>query len=254
MTPTKPTATTSSSTAASARTSSAGSTWTWRRSRSSRAARRRPAGCRACRRIPGIMTFRIDPDEFYNPTSFFIKRMKLAALDTVAHELQRAMDDEQDRRDDQRLLRRRQGSGQQVAHRERERVGADGQPVLEHRRTARWRAVLRLRRAQRRDQHQRRLLEVAGRHRSHAASTARLVLNRSRLNFGVVAQTIKTPPQVLQLVGPQRAGREAVLDGLVRPAVPGRVAGLRLRRRVADRQPGRWGHSVARRLRRVDPH
>ena len=31
---------------------------------------------------PGIMTFRIDPDEFANPTSFFIKRIKLAALDT----------------------------------------------------------------------------------------------------------------------------------------------------------------------------
>ena len=33
---------------------------------------------------PGIMTFRIDPHEFANPTWFFIKRIKLAALD-VAH-------------------------------------------------------------------------------------------------------------------------------------------------------------------------
>ena len=29
------------------------------------------------------MTFRIDPHEFANPTSFFIKRIKLAALDTA---------------------------------------------------------------------------------------------------------------------------------------------------------------------------
>ena len=32
---------------------------------------------------PGIMTFRIDPHEFANPTAFFIKRIKLAALDTA---------------------------------------------------------------------------------------------------------------------------------------------------------------------------
>jgi hypothetical protein len=31
---------------------------------------------------PGVMTFRIDPHEFANPTAFFIKRIKLAALDT----------------------------------------------------------------------------------------------------------------------------------------------------------------------------
>jgi hypothetical protein len=33
---------------------------------------------------PGIMTFRIDPHEFANPTPFYIKRIKLAALD-IAH-------------------------------------------------------------------------------------------------------------------------------------------------------------------------
>ncbi len=33
--------------------------------------------------FPGITSFRIDPHEFYNPTLFYIKRVKLAALETA---------------------------------------------------------------------------------------------------------------------------------------------------------------------------
>ena len=49
------------------------------------------------------------------------------------------------------------------------------------------------------------------------ASTARLVLNRSLLNFGVAAGTIKTPQQLLRLSTVERGRRPAVLDGDRRP-------------------------------------
>jgi hypothetical protein len=148
---------------------------------------------------PGVMTFRIDPHEFANPTAFFIKRMKLAALD-VAHTsfnvqwttsktggtINVYYDVDKDPASKSVVV----GSATASALTGSLSWNTSGLPdgaqyfvYVEHDdgtnvngAYSKWPVVI-----------------------DHTPNTARLVLNRSRLNFGVLAQTIKTPPQVLQL-------------------------------------------------------
>ena len=148
---------------------------------------------------PGIMTFRIDPHEFADPTAFFIKRMKLAALDT-AHtsfnvtwttsktggQINVYYDIDKDPASKTLI-----GSANATAQNGSLSWNTSGLPdgaqyfvYVEHNDGtnvngvySKWPVVI-----------------------DHTpASNTRLVLNRSTLNFGVVAQTIKTPSQVLRL-------------------------------------------------------
>ena len=70
---------------------------------------------------PGISMFRIDPHEFANPTSFFIKRIKLAALETAHTRYTVQWTTSKTGGTVRRLLRHRQGSVDQDAHRQRGR-------------------------------------------------------------------------------------------------------------------------------------
>jgi hypothetical protein len=147
---------------------------------------------------PGIMTFRIDPDEFYNPTAFFIKRLKLAARDTAHTSFNVQWTTSKtggtinvyydvDKNPSSKSL---VGSATASALTGSLSWNTSGLPdgaeyfvYVEHNdgtnangAYSKWPVVI-----------------------DHTPNDARLVLNRSRLNFGVVAQTIKTPPQVLRL-------------------------------------------------------
>ena len=180
---------------------------------------------------PGIMSFRIDPHEFANPTTFFIKRIKLAALDTAHTSFTVRWTTSKTGGHDQRLLRHRQGSGQQDAHRQRQRGGTDRQPVVEHVGPAGRRRVLRLRRAQRRDERR-----TAPTRSGRSSSTTRR--RATRASCSTARRSISASwrrrsrrrRKTRAAVGAQRARRPAMLDGDVRPAVPGRVARLGLRR------------------------
>ena len=203
---------------------------------------------------PGIMTFRIDPHEFANPTAFFIKRMKLAALDT-AHTsfnvpwttsktggtINVYYDIDKDPASKTLI-----GSANATAQNGSLSWNTSGLPdgaqyfvYVEHNdgtnvngAYSKWPVVI-----------------------DHTpASNTRLVLNRSTLNFGVVAQTIKTPSQVLRLsVLNAPAGQpcwtaSSDLPFLVVSPVSGCGGAL------ADGQPGQSELPVDRRLRRVDSH
>ena len=148
---------------------------------------------------PGIMSFRIDPHEFANPTSFFIKRMKLAARDT-AHTsftvrwttsktggtISAYYDVDKDPTSKSLIgnVNASALSGSLSWNTSGLPDGAEYYVYVEHSdgvnvngAYSKWPVVI-----------------------DHTpASNTRLVLNRSTLNFGVVAQTIKTPPQTLRL-------------------------------------------------------
>jgi hypothetical protein len=148
---------------------------------------------------PGIMSFRIDPDEFMNPTPFFIKRMKLAALDT-AHtsfnvqwttsktggQISVFYDADKDPVNKTFIgtVNASSLTGSLSWNTSALPDGAQYYVYIEQNdgtnsngAYSKWPIVI-----------------------DHTpASTTRLVLNRSTLNFGVVAQTIKTPSQTLRL-------------------------------------------------------
>ena len=154
---------------------------------------------------PGIMSFRIDPHEFPNPTSFFIKRMKLAARDT-AHTsftvrwttsktggtISAYYDVDKDPASKSLIGSANASalSGSLSWNTSGLPDGAEYYVYVEHSdgvnvngAYSKWPVVI-----------------------DHTpASNTRLVLNRSTLNFGVVAQTIKTPAADAQAIGPQRA-------------------------------------------------
>ena len=148
---------------------------------------------------PGIASFRIDPDEFVNPTTFFIKRLKLAARDT-AHTSFNVQwttsrtggtvnvyyDIDKDTASKTLI-----GSTSAAALTGSLSWNTTGLPdgaeyyvYVEHNdgtntngAYSKWPVVI-----------------------DHTpASNIRLVPNRSTLNFGVVAQTIKTPAQTVRL-------------------------------------------------------
>ena len=203
---------------------------------------------------PGIMTFRIDPHEFANPTAFFIKRMKLAALDTAHTSFNVTWTTSKtggtinvyydiDKDPASKTLI---GSANATAQNGSLSWNTSGLPdgaqyfvYVEHNDGtnvngvySKWPVVI-----------------------DHTpASNTRLVLNRSTLNFGVVAQTIKTPPQVLRLsVLNAPAGQpcwtaSSDLPFLVVSPISGCGAAL------VDGQPGQPELPVDRRLRRVDSH
>ncbi len=75
---------------------------------------------------PGIASFRIDPRRVRQPDNLLHQAAQAGGAGHGAHELQRPVDDEPDGRHDQRLLRHRQGPGEQDAHRQHERGGTDG--------------------------------------------------------------------------------------------------------------------------------
>ena len=148
---------------------------------------------------PGIMTFRIDPHEFASPTAFYIKRLKLAALDTAHTSFNVQWTTSRtggtvnvyydvDKDPASKTLI---GSVAASALTGSLSWNTSGLPdgaqyfvyVEQNDGTntngaySKWPVVI-----------------------DHTpAGNTRLVPNRSTLNFGVVAQTIKTPPQVLQL-------------------------------------------------------
>ena len=148
---------------------------------------------------PGIMTFRIDPHEFANPTSFFIRRIKLAALDTAhtSFNVQWTTSKtggtinvyyDTDKNPATKTLVNSTAAnalnGSLSWNTSGLPDGAQYYVYVEHNdgtnvngAYSKWPVVI-----------------------DHTpASTTRIVLNRSVLNFAVVHQTIKTPPQVLQL-------------------------------------------------------
>jgi hypothetical protein len=149
---------------------------------------------------PGIMSFRIDPHEFPNPTQFYIKRMKLAALDTAhtSFTVQWATsrtggtvgvyyDTDKNPSSGRSLIDSVPASaltGSVVWNTSLLPDGAQYYVYVEHNdgtntngTYSKWPVVI-----------------------DHTpASTTRLVVNRSTLNFGVTASTIKTPPQTIRL-------------------------------------------------------
>jgi hypothetical protein len=149
---------------------------------------------------PGIMTFRIDPHEFPNPTWFFIKRIKLAALDT-AHTsfnvqwttsktggtISVYYDTDKNPASGRTLIGSVAASalnGSMTWSTSSRPEGAQYFVYVEHNdglnvngAYSKWPVVI----------------------NHNPASTTRLVLNRNTLNFGVVHGTIKSPPQVLRL-------------------------------------------------------
>ncbi len=82
--------------------------------------------------FPGIAGFRIDPHEFANPTGFFIKRIKLAALEKAASSYTVRWTVEQGRRHRAGLLRHRSRPDQQDADRIDHGHVDDRQSVVEH--------------------------------------------------------------------------------------------------------------------------
>jgi hypothetical protein len=149
---------------------------------------------------PGIMTFRIDPHEFANPTPFFIKRIKLAALDTshtsfnvqwTTSKTGGTINVYYDANKDPSSGRTVIGSASANALSGSMSWNTSGLPdgaqyyvYVEHNDGS----------------------NVNGAYSKYPvvidhtpASTTRIVLNRTVLNFGVTAGTIKTPPQVLRL-------------------------------------------------------
>jgi hypothetical protein len=148
---------------------------------------------------PGIMTFRIDPHEFANPTSFFIKRIKLAALDTshtsftvqwttskTGGQINVYYDANKDPSSKTLIgsVAASAVNGSMAWNTSGLADGAQYYVYVEHNdgtnvngAYSKWPVVI-----------------------DHSpASTTRIVLNRNVLNFGVTAGTIKTPPQVLRL-------------------------------------------------------
>jgi hypothetical protein len=148
---------------------------------------------------PGLMTFRIDPHEFANPTPFFIKRIKLAALD-IAHtsfNIQWTTSKtggtinvyrDTDKNPSSKTLvgsvaasslngslswntsNLADGAAYYIYVEQDDGVNTNGA-------YSKWPVVI-----------------------DHTPpSNVRIVLNRSTLNFGVTNQTIMTPPQVLRL-------------------------------------------------------
>jgi hypothetical protein len=148
---------------------------------------------------PGIDSFRIDPHEFANPTTFFIKRMKLAARDTAHTSFNVQWTTSRtggtinvyydtDKDPTSKTLAGSTNatalSGSLSWNTSGLPDGAEYYVYVEHNdgtntngAYSKWPVVI-----------------------DHTpSSNVRLVPNRSLLNFGVVAQTVKTPSQTLRL-------------------------------------------------------
>jgi hypothetical protein len=149
--------------------------------------------------LPGISGIRIDPHEFANPTPFFIKRVKLAAFEKANATYT------------VRWTSSRTGGTVNVYY-DTDKDPASKTPVGSVAATALtgsldWNtAGLPEGGAYYVYVEQNDGLNVNGAYGkwpvtiSHVATpTARMVLNRAQLNFGVVHQTVKTPPQMVRL-------------------------------------------------------
>jgi hypothetical protein len=146
--------------------------------------------------FPGIESFRIDPHEFASPTGFFIKRIKLAALERVkgSYNITWALSKaspvnvyyDTDKDPSSKTLIGSVNSGTLGSLNWNVSGLATGSVYYVYVETndgynvngtySKWPVII-----------------------DPNAPTARIVVNRSLLNFGVSAGTVKTPPQLLRL-------------------------------------------------------